>query len=313
MPIRLALIGAGSISSHHARVIAESTHARLDVVIDSDADKAQKLADQFGCSFSKLLDPAFKCDAAIVATSTDSHTEIGLTLLEAGRPLLVEKPLASSVDDVDLLIKQSEAKDVPLMCGFVERFNPVVGAAGAWIETSPLHLVALRHSPHTPRATASVVNDLLIHDIDLALRFFSGAKVTRAYGMCSAPAGSLVEIADCSIEFENGAVATLSSSRTSHRKIRQIYIDTQDALVEMDLLRTTLTIYRHVRHEQVAATSTTYRAETVVDIPFVRHAGEPLALQLDYFLKLCDGRADADSERRGLLAPHRIAANIEGS
>jgi hypothetical protein len=106
-------------------------------------------------------------------------------------------------------------------------------------------------------------------------------------------------------------VATLSSSRLSQRKVRSLTVTTPSQLVELDLLRQDVSVYRHIRHEQLGGQSTTYRAETVVDIPFVRHAGEPLALQFEYFLDLAEGRIDADLERRRLLPAHEIASRVE--
>jgi predicted dehydrogenase len=247
----------------------------------------------------------------IVASSTESHVDVALELMASGRPLLIEKPLAPDVEGTKRILKESESLGIPVMCGFVERFNPVIRTALQKIDSPPVHIVALRHSPTTPRATTSVVHDLLIHDIDLAVRLTDGASVARAFGTISAPQSNLVEISDCSIHFSTGTVATLSASRASQRKVRDIYIATDDALIELDLLRANISVYRHVHHEQVANGSTTYRAETVVDIPFVRHSGEPLSLQLDHFLRLIDGIVDADAERATLLAPHEIAARVE--
>ena len=311
VPVRLALVGAGMMSAHHARVVAESARARLDVVIDSDVRRATSLASEMGCSVAQSLDAAKRCDGVIVASSTESHVEIALELMAAGRPLLIEKPLAPDVEGVKRILKESESLGVPIMCGFVERFNPVITSALQKIDSPPVHIVALRHSPFTPRATTSVVHDLLIHDIDLAVRLTGGAGVVHAYGTVSSPRTTIVDISDCSIHFGTGTVATLSASRASQRKVRDIYIATSDSLIELDLLRANITFYRHVHHEQVANGSTTYRAETVVDIPFVRHSGEPLALQLDHFLQLIDGKADPDAERATLLAPHEIAALVE--
>ncbi|HZU76913.1 MAG TPA: gfo/Idh/MocA family oxidoreductase, partial [Dehalococcoidia bacterium] len=84
-----------------------------------------------------------------------------------------------------------------------------------------------------------------------------------------------------------------------------------DALYEVDLLRQDLTVYHHRAHELTAGP--TYRAETVMDVPFVRHRGEPLALQLQHFIDLLDGRVDADAERAGILPPHELAARVDSA
>lgn len=310
-PARLALVGAGSMSVHHARVISQSERAFLDVVVDPDEARARELAKTFECRAATELEAALPADAVVIASSTESHVEVALKLLAEDVPLLIEKPIATALEDVRRVLDEAEARAVPLACGFAERFNPVIASARDHIEDPPIHIVALRHSPVTPRATASVVHDLLIHDIDLAIRL-AGDQIHQARGWSWKPEGAQVpEVADCTIQFATGAIATLSSSRTSHRKIRNLFIETPDKLIELDLLRQDISIYRHVRHAQVMENATTYRAETVIDIPFVRQVGEPVALQLDHFLDLAAGRADPVEERRGLLAPHEVAARVE--
>ena len=307
---RIAILGAGYMGTNHGRVITASPSASVGVVIDIDLDRARRLATQLDCDAADTVTAALGCDAAVVATATDAHVEPTLLLLEAGIPVLVEKPLANEFEKVELLLKTAEQLDVPLMCGFVERFNPVVTTAQQLMDESPLHIVALRHSPAAPRMTNSTVHDLLIHDIDLAIQMTGGASVEDAYGTGWAPGPDApVEIADCTLRFNNGAVATLSASRASQRKLRLFQICTPSMLLELDLLRHDLTIYRNVRQEQDDAL--TYRAETIVDIPFVRHSGEPLTVQLDYFLRLIRREVDFVGETRNVLETHRVAAAID--
>jgi predicted dehydrogenase len=300
------------MGSHHARVIGNSMRARLYAVIDPDAARATAMADQIGCLASDDLQVAARSDAVVVASPTETHVEVATALMAAGRPVLIEKPVAPDFASVQAIVKESEARDVPMMCGFVERFNPVIAAARDVIEAPPIHVVALRHSPPAPRITATVVADLLIHDIDLAVQLAGESPVDRVLASTWTPPGTTVsEIADCIIRFSNGMQANLSASRLSQRKVRSLTVATPTQLIELDLLRQDVSVYRHIRHEQLGGASTTYRAETVVDIPFVRHAGEPLALQFEHFLDLIEGRVDGDLERRRLLPAHDIAARVE--
>ena len=310
---RVALIGAGQMSTHHARVIRESDSARLAVVIDKNEERARALADASDCRWSSDISDAVSCDAVVVASTTESHGEIAMRLLEEGRPLLIEKPVSHDLQQVDDIVAASKRNGVPVMCGFVERFNPVLATAAELLDEPPTHLVGLRHSPPAPRVTTSVVYDMLIHDIDLAVRMMYPNASTGMSATRPVPEGLRDEIADCSITFDGGGIATLSSSRLSQRKIRQFLIATRTLLIEADLLRSTLSVYRHVQHEQVAEATVAYRAETVIDIPFVRHAGEPLALQFEHFVRLADGRADADAERDSILPPHRLADQVTRS
>src|SRR5690348_17137784 len=168
------------MGANHARVISESDHAELGVVVDTNLDRARRVARRSGAAAFSSVEAALACDAAIVATTTETHVEIGLALIEAGIPTLVEKPLAQNLDGAELLVKAAESTDVPLTCGFIERFNPVIATARSIMDEPPFHMVALRHSPAEERATASVVFDLLIHDIDLAILLNDGGAVFRS-------------------------------------------------------------------------------------------------------------------------------------
>ena len=173
-----------------------------------------------------------------------------------------------------------------------------------------LHLLGIRHSPHNPRTRSSVIDDLLIHDIDLALDLLGGSVTSVSGGHWVSPDG-VEELADCTMVFDHGAVATLSSSRVSQRKVRSLSLSSADLLVEIDLLRHDLTTFHHRSGEVVDRDGPIYRAETVVEIPFVRHTGEPLAVQFDHFVDLVEGSASRDAERATLRAPHAAVARIK--
>ena len=310
--MRVAVVGAGNMGGNHARAVMESSRATLAAVIDRDLVRARATAKQFGSAASTDLEKAFDCDAVIVASSTASHLEVGLPLLEAGIPVLIEKPLAPDPEGVYRLVEKSAQVDVPIMCGFVERFNPALMTVFSMIDEPVVHLHSMRHSPFNPRACSGVITDLLIHDIDVAVRLAGDDSLPKVSGSQWMPDGSPVsEVADCVLQFSGGLAANLSASRWSQRKIRDIRVATDQSLYEIDLLRVTLTVYQHVRHWAEFGDSRSYRAETVVDVPFVRHTGEPISVQLDHFLDLAEGKKDAAAERRGILPPHEIAARID--
>lgn len=309
--MRIGLVGAGAMGSNHARVIAASTRATLSIVVDPDRARADKLAANVGADVADHVEAIDGCDAVIVASPTECHASVTVALIERGIPVLVEKPLAPDLAAAEAIVAAAAKHDVPLMCGFVERFNAAVITAGDLLSEAPIHLVSLRHSPQTPRIATSVIHDLLIHDIDLALGFLGHCEVERVAGAVTrGPGTATVDVADCTLSFTGGAVATLSASRASQRKIRSFHLTTPTELIEVDLLRQDVTVYRNVRQDRVGDTPG-YRAETIVDIPFVRHAGEPLALQLEHFLSLVQGDEDPAAERATLLAPHRVAAALD--
>jgi predicted dehydrogenase len=174
-PLCIGLIGAGTMGANHARVIGSSPDTTLAVVVDSDIERARALGD--GAIASDDVEAVSDCDAVIVASPTETHTDIALDLLASGIPLLVEKPLAPDVSSVHDMVPASKASDVPLVCGFVERFNAAVMTAGKLLTEPPIHVVSMRHSPPAPRITTSVIFDLLIHDIDLSVRLAGGDQI----------------------------------------------------------------------------------------------------------------------------------------
>lgn len=310
----IALIGAGHMGGSHARVISESSDADLGVVIDRDVTAAESLAGRHWSRVSPVLDDALGADAVVVASSTPSHLECAMPFLEAGVPVFIEKPLAPSLAEVDALLEVAERKDVPIMCGFVERFNAAYSTAAGLLDEAPSHVVTMRHSPPAPRIGSSVVGDLLLHDLDVALNLFAGEEGTLAGAACHRPDGAeYFEIADCSIAFGSG-VATLSANRMAQRKIRTLSVHAPHQSIEVDLLRQDVTVYRNMSQEIVrGGGGVGYRAATEIDIPFVRHLGEPLALQFAHFLALVEGRADHATERSRIRPPHVLMNEIEAA
>jgi predicted dehydrogenase len=198
------------------------------------------------------------------------------------------------------------------MCGLLERFNPAVMKMHE-IVTEPIHLNVVRHSPHTPRIATGVAFDLSVHDVDLAVRL-ADAMPTRvsAHLGCFHPSSPerSEDVAEISMTFTNGMVAALSASRVSQRKLRSLQVAEPTRLVDVDLLRRDITVYHHVTADYLAGRTTGYRQQTVIDIPAILDAREPLAAQLDRFVDLAEGRSDHDVERRTILPPHRVLDQV---
>lgn len=317
---RLALVGAGQMGSSHARIIAESAIAELAVVIDVDAEAAKRVAGTYDSVPSTNLADALDCDGVIIAGSTAARMECVLPLLEAGLPMLVEKPFAPSLAELDQLLAIAKRRETPVMCGFVERFNAAFRTALQVLDGPATHLLAIRHSPSATRISSSVVNDLMLHDLDVAQRLFGEVPGELVGSACVRPPKSeWNEIADCTIAFppspdQPQGIATLSANRMGQRKVRTLTIYTATKLVEVDLLRQDVTVYRNVSQEMLkSAGGMGYRSSTEVELPFVRHYGEPLALQLAHFLDLIDEVADPAEERRQIRPAHVFAEQIENA
>jgi predicted dehydrogenase len=300
----VALVGAGQMGANHARTIHRSEEFQLAFVVDADLERAKGLVQQFGGQAVASVDDIKDVQAAVVATSTNSHFGIVENLLGLKIPVLCEKPLTPSLETTRVLIETSEKNATPIQCGFVERFNPAFLTAKKMIGQPVIHAQSVRHSPPALRIASGVAEDLLIHDLDLALSLSTAPVMSVAGSVYRSSTTGEDEISDCIINLEDNAVFTLSASRMSQRKIRDWRICTDKDLFEVDLLRQTVTIYENITQEFLNQGNATYRARTMVDYPFIERSGEPLAMQLQHFSRLLDGAVREQSERDSILASH---------
>lgn len=306
----MALVGAGQMGANHARTIHRCEEFQLAFVVDADIERAKALAQQFGATAVSSIDDIKNVQAAVVATSTNSHFEIVENLLGLKIPVLCEKPLTPSLETTRVLIETSEKYATPIQCGFVERFNPAFLTARKMIDQPVIHAQSVRHSPPAVRIASGVAEDLLVHDLDLALSLTSSTVKSVTGNVFKSTSTGVDEISDCIINLEDGAVFTLSASRMSQRKIRDWRICTEKDLFEIDLLRQTVTIYENINQEVGAGGGASYRARTTVDYPFIERSGEPLAMQLRHFSQMLDGVIDEQLERQSILTSHIILSDF---
>ncbi|GLZ79099.1 oxidoreductase [Actinorhabdospora filicis] len=313
---RIALIGAGSMGSLHARVISQSERAELALVVDPVQQTGEAITGRFGGTWAPSLDDVSGIDAVVIAAPTSLHYKLAAPVLEAGLPLLVEKPVTSTYEESAELVDVAAKNRIPLMCGFVERFNPAIVTVAAMVE-DPVHLAAVRHGPYAPRIRTGVAWDLLIHDVDACLRLVGGEAAGITGGTGRFHPSSLPDaedVADAVVTFANGSVATCSASRLGHRKVRTLSITERQRVIEIDLLRRDVTIYRHVSNDLQMESGLGYRQQTIIEIPELVTNVEPLVAQLNRFLGLLDGTVDIDEERESILAPHKLVAQmLDGS
>lgn len=307
MTARIALIGAGSMGRNHARIIAESAEAALAVIVDPAEHAGRGLAEQFGVDWSPELRETDRLDGVVVAASTEHHFTIASQVLALRLPMLIEKPVCPSLDQTLEILEASERASVPIMCGFLERFNPAVITARRMI-SEPLYARAERHSPYAPRIKTGVAWDLLVHDVDLISQLFGGVEPDRisaeAHVFHPASAPGAEDVADVTLSFPSG-MASASASRLGQRKVRTLVVQTLRDMLEIDLLRRGVTLYRHTTVSETESGGSGFRQVTEMEIPEVV-GREPLAAQFDRFLDLVHGRADPEEERRSIIPAHRI-------
>ena len=304
---RVALIGAGSMGRNHARIIAENPGAQLATIVDPFEETGRPVAEQYGARWVPELE-VNDIDAVVVAASTEHHYGIARDVIAAGKPLLVEKPICPSLSQTEEILNAAETTGTPIMCGFLERYNPAIIAARQMID-EPLYARADRHSPYAPRIKTGVAWDLLVHDVDLISQLF-GSQVPSSIGVevgnfhpTSLPEAE--DIVEVSLGFGGGGLASASASRLGQRKVRTLLVQSLDHMVEIDLLRRGVTLYRHTTISEDKPGGAGYRQMTEMEVPEIT-GREPLATQFERFLGLVAGTVDAEEERRSILPAHSI-------
>ncbi|QHN05190.1 Gfo/Idh/MocA family oxidoreductase [Granulicella sp. WH15] len=241
---RVAVIGAGAFGRNHLRVYRElelaGTPVELAAVVDPSAEVREAASAQYGVpgfeTVEELLASGLGLDAASVCVPTVFHAAAAAPLLAAGLDLLVEKPLAATVEQADELIALAAKHGRVLQTGHLERFNPAVTSARAHLHR-PMFFEAHRLSIFTARSLdVDVVLDLMIHDLDIVLSLVdSPVREVRAVGL---PVLSrTVDIANVRLEFENGCVANFTASRVSTERVRKLRFFQPHQYLSLDFAR----------------------------------------------------------------------------
>jgi len=237
-PIRVAVVGVGEFGKNHVRVWRELEGAELAGIVDTNADRAGKIAEEFGTKVIRDLDAlaAEHVQAVSLAVPTKEHANIGCRLLDAGVDVLVEKPIAASLDEADRLIASAERSGRILQAGHVERFNPAVAAAQK-IVSRPMFFEVHRLGIFTPRSLdIDVVYDVMIHDLDILLSLVdSPVADLKAVGIPVIT--DKVDIAHARIEFATGTVANVTASRVSTERVRKMRFFQAHEYISLDFAR----------------------------------------------------------------------------
>jgi predicted dehydrogenase len=242
-PLRIAVVGAGAFGRNHLRVYQELVEAgeaiKLVAVVDADAKACAEASAKFGIpgfgSVSECL-VAARVDAASVCVPTVHHRAVAEELIAEGVDVLIEKPIAPSLEDADSILALAVKHDRVVQVGHLERFNPAVTAARR-VLNKPMFFESHRLSIFTPRSLdVDVVLDLMIHDLDIVLNLVaSPVREVRAVGL---PVLSpKVDIANVRVEFESGCVANFTASRVSTERVRKLRFFQPHQYLSIDFAR----------------------------------------------------------------------------
>jgi predicted dehydrogenase len=245
--VPVAVIGVGHLGQHHVRLAAALPEARLVGILDQDAGRARKLAEQHHTrAFGSTDEVCREARAAVVATPTPTHYEVARTFLERGLHCFVEKPLTERLEQAEALMELARGKNLVLQVGHVERFNPAVVEMTRHAH-DPVFIEASRLGPYDPRVShVGVVLDLMIHDLDIVLALVRD-RVIRLDAVGAKVLSEHEDIVKATLFFSRGCRADLTASRVSLKRFRKIRVFQKDAYMSLDYSDRSLKIYRKKR------------------------------------------------------------------
>lgn len=220
--IKIGVVGIGHLGNFHLQKYSKLANCEIVAVADTRIEQAQKAADIYQCAaFADHRDLLGKVDAVSIAVPTGEHHRVARDFLAAGVDVLIEKPICSTLEEADELLDLAQDKKLILQVGFVERFNPAIMALEKVIE-KPMFIEAHRLHPFFERGTdVDVVLDLMIHDLDIILKFVN-SELTSVEAVGIPVLSSRIDIANVRLSFATGCVANITASRISVKTMQKI-------------------------------------------------------------------------------------------
>ena len=230
--LNVAVIGAGHLGEFHIKLLKSSKLFNLIGFFDPNKSRVKEIIDKYNINFFDIDKISSLVDAVIISTPTSSHYETAVKFLNNKKHVFIEKPISSSIEQANKLIEIKKNNKLIGQVGHVERFNSAfLNIKNA---LNPMFIESHRLSSYPSRGTdVSVVLDLMIHDIDIVLSLVD-SKITKISANGTKIISSSPDIANARIEFENGCVANLTSSRLSLKKMRKMRVFQTDSYISLD-------------------------------------------------------------------------------
>jgi len=311
-PLRVGVIGVGSMGQNHARVYAELPTVELAGIADADADRAHDVAARHDTRAMDRCDLVASAEAVSIAVPTAHHYPVARECIEAGVHVLVEKPFVAEPAEGRELVSLADERGVAIQVGHIERFNPAIQALSEILAGKELIAIDARRlgSPREREIKDGAVMDLMIHDIDVAL-----SLVNEDLDLVNAVGTQGSRYVDAQLRFDGGSVASLTASRITQRKVRELTITTRDAWIVVDYIDRSIEIHRQSseRYEPSDdARHATFHSrawrrgiesnEGIIEQPMVG-GGEPLKEELAAFVECVEtGDEPAVTAEDGLRA-----------
>lgn len=320
--LRAAVVGLGRMGGHHARIYSSLEGIQLVALVDKNQDRAQQAASQYGGQiFEHVEDLIGKVDLVTVAVPTVHHLAASRPLIEAGIPVLIEKPLAPSVEDAQQIVDLSGRRKSIVQVGHTERFNPVVLAMQR-MGVKPKFIETHRISPFTFRsADIGVVADMMIHDIDIVLHMV-GSPVERVDAVGVSVLGPHEDVANARVRFTNGCVANLTASRLALKTERKIRVFDETAYLSVDYQKKTGVAIKKDANADVLKLAREHNLTDLSQIPQLDFSKlvkveplmvndvEPLRAELQSFVAAVQGKQSVAVPAADGMAAVQLAADI---
>lgn len=248
--VNIGVIGSGHLGKLHTKMFKETKNSFLSGIFDIDHSKAKAVAEEFDAEVYDSLEGLLqKVDAVSIAATTTAHYEIAKRCLDSGKHIFIEKPITATIPQAEELVNLASSSNLNLQVGHIERFNPALLSVEKYIN-DPKFIQTDRLAQFNPRGTdVAVVLDLMIHDIDIILSLVkSEVKNIEASGV--AIVSDNIDIANARIQFENGAVANVTASRISQKKLRKMRLFQRDGYIALDFITGVSEMYKLLSTEE---------------------------------------------------------------
>ncbi len=324
MNFRVAVVGAGRMGKLHARVLSEMENAELVCVVDSNESAARAVARQRDCeALTSVADAVDRVDAAIIAVPTTAHIDAAEPFINAGKAVLIEKPISADVAAAKKLIAKATKTGASMQVGHTERFNPVVLAMQKYA-IRPKFIEAHRISPFTFRsADVGVVLDMMIHDIDLVL-MLAGGSVKNLHAVGINVIGAHEDICNARIIFDNGCVANVTASRLAIKTERKMRVFSEEAYISVDYGRKIGMVIQKSKNLDLIQMAREYDADDLAQLAesvdfaelvkmeelTVDDSIEPLKMQAEAFRETVVNGAEPVVSAEDGLAAVQVASDI---
>ncbi|HMV45794.1 MAG TPA: Gfo/Idh/MocA family oxidoreductase [Leptospiraceae bacterium] len=312
--LKIGIIGVGHMGQYHVNVAKQVQDSTLTGIYDADPERAKVISEKYSVpSFATPEALIEKVDAVVIAAPTFLHHKLSKLALTAGKHVLVEKPIAESVEQARELVKLAEQNKLIFQVGHVERFNGAILELGKIVDT-PMLIESRRLAPYNARIKdVGVVLDMMIHDIDIVLNLVD-SDVVKVHAVGQKIVSEHEDVATVVLKFANGCVATIAASRNTQAKIRTLNITDKNAYIKLDFGDQEIELHRQASsNTQLSAESIRYKQESIVEKIFV-HKDNPLKQEHEHFVKCILGKdspqVEGEKDIRTLEIAHQILKEI---